>query len=267
MNSATDRTAAVNGAYKQFSLCGKTALIAGGHGLYGDALAKAFAHAGVRTYIAARDMAALNHLEQDSPNIIPLYLDLGSKDSIDTLADKFRIGKINVDILINNAVARTMHIFDDTWESFAKSMDINATGLFYLTRQIGNQMKAQRKGSIVNIGSIQGMVGPDASLYEGLDMTGFIPDYFFHKSGMMNLTRFMASYYGPFGIRCNCVCPGGVFSEKLPAEFVQRYNQRTMLGRMARPEDIVGITMFLASDASEYITGTNIPVDGGYTAK
>lgn len=253
--------------YERFSLRGKTALIVGGHGLYGDALVKGFAQAGVKTYIAARDIDALNKLKQSGFNIVPMCLDLSSKQSVDVLAHKLCTREASIDILINNAVARTMHSYDDTWESFAQSMEINATGIFYLTRHIGDQMKTQGHGSIVNIGSMQGMVGPDASLYEGLNMTGFIPDYFFHKSGMINLTRFMASYYGPYNVRCNCICPGGVFTNNLPTEFVQRYNQRTMLGRMAEPNDIVGLAMFLASDASQYITGTNIPVDGGYTAK
>lgn len=111
------------------------------------------------------------------------------------------------------------------------------------------------------------MVAPDASLYAGLDMDGFIPDYFFHKGGLVQLTRFWASYYGPSGVRCNCISPGGVFTEKLSEEFVRRYSERTMLGRMANPDDIVGLALFLASDSARYITGTNIPVDGGYTAK
>jgi len=262
-----EETVEMEDIYNQFTLRGKTALVAGGHGLYGDAIVRGFANAGVRTYIAARDMEALNILKQGNSNIIPLYLDLASKDSINALAEELFARADAVDILVNNAVARTMRSYDDTWESFAKSMEINATGTFYLTRRVGDQMKRQGHGSIVNIGSMQGMVGPDSFLYEGLDMTGFIPDYFFHKSGMINLTRFMASYYGLSGVRCNCICPGGVFSEKLPLEFVRRYNQRTMLGRMANPDDIVGLVMFLASDASQYITGTSIPVDGGYTAK
>jgi NAD(P)-dependent dehydrogenase (short-subunit alcohol dehydrogenase family) len=111
------------------------------------------------------------------------------------------------------------------------------------------------------------MVGPDKTLYEGLDFHGLIPDYFFHKGGMINFTRFAAGYYGSKNVRCNCISPGGFRNEKTPGVFAKRYSKRTFLGRMANEEDMKGIIVFLASDASLYITGSNIPVDGGYTAK
>ena len=124
-----------------------------------------------------------------------------------------------------------------------------------------------KNGSIVNIGSIQGLVGPDPTIYRGTNMSGFYPDYFFHKGGMVNFTRFIASYYGNRGIRCNCIHPGGFLTDKMPETFIRQYSDRTFLGRLANETDLKGIVVFLASDASLYITGANIPVDGGYTAK
>ena len=112
-----------------------------------------------------------------------------------------------------------------------------------------------------------GMIGPDPTNYVGTTMSAWYPDYFFHKGGMINFTRFIASYYGDKGIRCNCISPGGLFQSSMPEEFVRNYNSRTFLGRLADDSDLKGIIVFLASDASVYITGTNIPVDGGYTAK
>jgi NAD(P)-dependent dehydrogenase (short-subunit alcohol dehydrogenase family) len=103
--------------------------------------------------------------------------------------------------------------------------------------------------------------------YRGTDMLNWCPDYFFHKGGMVNLTRFQASYYGQRGIRVNAIHPGGLGSMGHPEQFVKNYSERTCLGRMANDTDLMGIIVFLASDASKYITGTNIPVDGGYTAK
>ena len=97
--------------------------------------------------------------------------------------------------------------------------------------------------------------------------TSGIPDYFFHKGGMINFTRFIAGYYGNKGITCNCISPGGFQTESQPEAFVRQYSDRTMLGRLAGDEDLKGIIVFLASAASSYITGANIPVDGGYTAK
>nr|MCR4718543.1 SDR family oxidoreductase [Bacillota bacterium] len=121
-------------------------------------------------------------------------------------------------------------------------------------------------GSIINIGSYMGILGPDDSLYKDTEMTGFIPDYFFHKGGMNNFTRFLASYYGPKNVRCNILNLGGFYNGQ-DERFVKRYNERTFLKRMANETDIMGAVVFLASDASSYITGSAISVDGGYSAK
>jgi NAD(P)-dependent dehydrogenase (short-subunit alcohol dehydrogenase family) len=160
-----------------------------------------------------------------------------------------------------------MKNWSDPVEKFAESMRINATGIFMMTRAFGDEMAHQGSGSIIQIGSIMGMIAPDGTLYESTSMNGFVPDYFFHKGGMINFTRMVAAQYGPAGVRCNCISPGGTGSAALPDVFVKRYCARTLLGRMAGPEDLMGTVVFLASDASEYLTGINIPVDGGYTAK
>ena len=127
-------------------------------------------------------------------------------------------------------------------------------------------MLDKRRGSIVNIGSMMGMVGPSLEFYDGTDMGVPAPDYFFHKGGIINLTRYFASVFGPGGVRVNCASPGGCFNDQ-PEPFLGRYNRRTMLGRMAGEDDLAGAVVFLLSDAARYITGVNLPVDGGYTAK
>ena len=98
-------------------------------------------------------------------------------------------------------------------------------------------------------------------------MSGWYPDYFYHKGAIINFTRFIASYYGARGVRCNCVSPGGFRTDDHPEPFVRQYSERTFLGRLADSTDLMGIIVFLGSDASLYVTGANIPVDGGYTAK
>lgn len=98
-------------------------------------------------------------------------------------------------------------------------------------------------------------------------MSGWYPDYFFHKGGLINFTRFVASYYGARGVRCNCISPGGYETPEHPPVFVRNYSACTFLGRMANDTDLMGAAVFLASDASAYVTGVNLPVDGGYTAK
>ena len=147
-------------------------------------------------------------------------------------------------------------------------MDVNATGLLDVTRCFIHRMIPQGRGSIINISSIYGMVGRDLTLYVGTPMEGKdAPDYFFNKGGMISLTRFLAAICGPHNIRVNAVSPGGLYEESMPQAFVERYCKRTFLGRMADTDDIKGLIVFLASDASCYITGANIPIDGGFTAK
>jgi NAD(P)-dependent dehydrogenase (short-subunit alcohol dehydrogenase family) len=259
------------GILERFSLNDKVVVVTGGSGLYGKCITTACVEAGARTYITTRNQDGLKKREDDYAqmgySIHALYMDQEKPETIRALRESLAEREGRCDVLVNNAVGRTMKSYDDAIDAFALSMKINATGLFEITRVFGDWMGEKGAGSIINFGSIQGMVGPDASLYDGLNMKGFIPDYFFHKGGMINFTRFAASYYGLRGVRCNCICPGGMQTEKLSEEFVKRYSDRTLLGRMADSSDIGGTIVFLASDASLYVTGVILPVDGGYLAK
>ncbi len=255
-----------------FSLRGKTALVTGGAGLYGRQIVRAIAEAGAETCIASRHVEALQsfaaEIRADGLNVNALQYDQGDEASVLALRDALvkRFGKI--DVLVNNAVARPMKDgFQSDAETFAESMRINATGLFVITRAFGDVMAEAGSGSIINIGSIQGMVAPDPPIYRGTTMHAWAPDYFFHKGGMINFTRFIASYYGARGVRCNCLSPGGLQTPNHPEPFVRQYSERTFLGRLADQTDLMGAVVFLASDASRYVTGVNLPVDGGYTAK
>jgi NAD(P)-dependent dehydrogenase (short-subunit alcohol dehydrogenase family) len=255
-----------------FSLNGKTALVTGGAGLYGRQIVESLAEAGARTFTASRNLAVLRsfamRLVERGLDVAALKLDQGDEKSVLDLRDEILKRTGRIDILVNNAVLRPMNKgFEDDAAAFAESMRVNATGLFMITRAMGDVMAALGGGSIINIGSIHGMIGPDPTIYEGTDMHGFYPDYFFHKGGMINFTRFVAGFYGSQGVRCNCVSPGGFRTEQMPVSFIRNYGRRTFLGRLANETDLKGIIVFLASDASAYITGANIPVDGGYTAK
>jgi NAD(P)-dependent dehydrogenase (short-subunit alcohol dehydrogenase family) len=171
-----------------------------------------------------------------------------------------------MDILFNNAVARAGgNISTVTEEEWEAAMRINSTGLFLSCKIFGEQMIEQRSGVIVNISSIYGVVGPNFNIYEGTDITS-PANYAFAKGGMINFTRYLASFYGKFGIRVNSISPGGFRTEDQPEVFVQNYSRQTLLGRMAADDDIKGAAVFLASDASAYITGQNLMVDGGWTA-
>ncbi len=255
-----------------FSLKNKVALITGGAGLYGRQLVKALAMAGARVYMASRNVEknqeVADKLNSEGYDVRVAYLDLGDEKSINNLRDYIYKEEGKVDVLVNNSVLRTMKGYHDTAENFSKSMEINATGLFLISRAFGDEMSKAGSGSIINIGSYMGLLGPDYNLYEGTTMNrdGGVPDYFFHKGGMTNYTRYLASHYGKSGVRCNVLELGGYFNNQ-PAEFVERYSKSTCLGRMANDTDIMGALIFLASDASAYVTGAVIPVDGGYTAK
>lgn len=255
-----------------FSLGGKVALVTGGAGMYGRQIVTALAEAGAKTYCASRSTSALADLADEHRasgwEVDPMHVDLAEESSILALRDEIMERSGRIDILVNNAVSRPMKEgYTGDASTFAESMQVNATGLFIITRAMGDVMAEAGGGSIINIGSIQGMIGPDPTIYEGTSMHGFYPDYFFHKGGMINYTKFTASYYGSRGVRCNCVSPGGLLNPKMPEEFVRQYSARTFLGRLANSTDLMGVIVFLGSDASVYITGANIPVDGGYTAK
>jgi NAD(P)-dependent dehydrogenase (short-subunit alcohol dehydrogenase family) len=250
---------------------GKVALVTGGAGLYGRQIVEAVAEAGAETYIASRNLEALEKLaaahREKGEMVTALQYDQGDEGSIVSLRDEIVRRSGRIDVLVNNSVARPMKKgWDDDPERFDYSMHINATGLWLITRAMGEPMIEQKSGSIINISSMMGMVGVEHLNYRGTDMSGWSPDYFFHKGGMINFTRLCASYYGRFDVRVNCISPGGYFNNQ-PEPFVRNYSERTQLGRMGNDTDLKGVIVFLASEASAYITGANIPVDGGYTAK
>jgi NAD(P)-dependent dehydrogenase (short-subunit alcohol dehydrogenase family) len=260
------------GILDQFSLKGKVAVVTGGAGIVGKQLVRAMAEAGAKTFVAARNVAKLEALRDELAGkeleIVPVGYDQSDESSVLALRDRVLSEAGRVDVLVNNAVLRPMKRgYEDDAATFDESMRVNGTGLFVITRAFGDAMAEGGGGSIINIGSIQGMVGTDPEIYRGTEMNGWYPDYYFHKGGMINFTRFVASYYGGRGVRCNCLSPGGVRTENHPAQFVDQYSARTFLGRLANDTDLMGAVVFFAADASAYITGTNLPVDGGYTAK
>lgn len=255
-----------------FNLKGKVAVVSGGAGLYGFQIVSALAEAGATVYVASRNrannMTKLSGLMEEGYPINILEFDLESEDSILKLCDDVYAAEGKVDVLVNNAVLRCMNGYSDTAENFDRSMHANATGLFVISRAFGDRMAKEKSGSIINIGSYMGILGPDYFLYEGTDMNqeGVPADYFFHKGGITNFTKLLAGHYGKYGIRANCIEAGGLYNGQNEI-FVQRYNNSTMLGRMANDTDLKGLIVYLASDASLYMTGAVIPLDGGYSAK
>ena len=252
-----------------FDLTGRVAVVTGGAGLFGRQIVEALAEAGATVVVTSRKLDSLakpcTAWRERGLTVHAAQLDQSSEASILALHNNVLTEHGKLDVLVNNAVLRPMGDWTSDAANFAQSMAVNATGLFIITRAFGEHMAQRGSGSIINIGSIQGMVAADYTLYEGLNW-GSPPDYFFHKGGMINFTRYVAARLGPKGVRCNTISPGGFFTNQDP-RFVERYNQRTFFNRMADDTDLKGAVIYLASDASRYVTGINLPVDGGYTAK
>jgi NAD(P)-dependent dehydrogenase (short-subunit alcohol dehydrogenase family) len=255
-----------------FSLTGKVVVQFGGTGLLGRALVTALAGAGATLVVASRNTSALESVAGDQRSAgrsVHLdAVDINSEASLYALRDRVIGAHGRIDGIVFSAVSRTMRGYGDKLESWAASMATNATGFFATVRTFGDAMAATGGGSIVNIASMMGMVGMNPWLYEDTGVHPS-PDYFFHKGGMINLTRYLASHYGPKGVRVNVVSPGGIYNPGKPQSeaFLARYGKMTMLGRMADAHEIGGAVVFLLSDAASYVTGANLPVDGGYTAK
>jgi NAD(P)-dependent dehydrogenase (short-subunit alcohol dehydrogenase family) len=254
----------------RFSLKDKVIILTGGAGLYGRSLTTALAESGARLVIASRDLVRLEEIAAEENrkghSVRCEQLDQGDEQSVLQLKERVLRDFGQVDGLVNNAVLRPMKTLDGPVAAWEESMRVNATGLFLMSRVFGEVMSRRKTGAMVNISSIQGVIGPSMELYAGVNMVMPPPDYFFHKGGMVNLTRYFAGIYGPAGVRVNSVTPGGFFSQQ-PEPFLSRYCEHTMLGRMADDDDLGAVIVFLLSDAARYITGANLPVDGGYTAK
>ena len=258
---------------ESFSLKGKVALLTGGAGLYGRQIVSALAEAGAKLYIASRGIEALEKVAEEERergfDVTALQLDLEEDKSLEELHDRIISENGKLDILVNNAVTRcACSGWDKSLEYYDKSLHVNASALFKITYLFAEDMKKQKSGSIINIGSMMGMVGVEMGNYNGTQMgDNPSPIYFYEKGGMINFSRWAASILGSYNVRVNCISPGGLNTSGHPEAFVKNYSARTQLGRMANDTDLKGAIVFLGSDASLYVTGTNLPVDGGYTAK
>jgi NAD(P)-dependent dehydrogenase (short-subunit alcohol dehydrogenase family) len=180
-----------------------------------------------------------------------------------------------VDVLVNNAGIDEpprpggggRRLDDLSLEQFRETVDVNLAGTYVATQVFGSAMRKRGGGSIVNIGSVYAGVAPDPTVYEHLGDPPFLkpPAYGASKAGIVNLTRYFARLWGPHGVRVNALSPGGVRGDQ-DEQFISKYCARVPLGRMAEPVDLVGPLVFLASDASCYVTGFELRVDGGFTA-
>lgn len=254
-----------------FNLDGRVAVVTGGAGLIGRALVQGLATFGAHTFIADvnQDIAEKNAKEFASKGLhcSAIALDILDAASISACTAEVLSRAGALDIWVNSAYPKTKDwgltfnmVSIDSWRA---AVDGQMTGYCFCCREAAEAMRPRKRGSIINLGSTYGMVAPDFSIYEGTSLT-MPAAYAAIKGGIINFTKYLASYYAKDGIRVNCISPGGVENNQ-PASFVEKYVRRTPLGRMATPGDIAGAVVFLASDASAYVTGQNLAVDGGWT--
>lgn len=258
------------------NLEGRRVLLTGGAGKLGTAMAEAFvelgAHVALLDLPISKPSAAADALATKSgQTALGIPCDLEDEASVDAAAAAALTALGGLDVLVHCAafVGTTgltgwgVPLADQTASTWRRAIEVNLTATFVLTQACREALLASGHGSIIFIGSIYGVVGPDMGLYEGLGM-GNPAAYAASKGGNVQFARWLATVMAP-KVRVNVISPGGVWRGQ-PEEFVERYTKRTPLARMATEEDIKGAAVFLASDMSAYVTGQNLMLDGGFTA-
>ncbi len=254
-----------------FDLSGKNALITGGTGHLGSAMARALAEAGARVVISSRTLGKAqqvadslaghqrgNHLAVAIDQLDETSVDLGFKDAVS------QVGRL--DILVNNGHDPLSADWETvTGEQFQKQL-ANATGYFLLARHLRDHAVGNKhQASIIMLGSMYGSVGSYPDVYEGI-CAASPAAYHALKGSVVHLTRHLAVYWAKEKIRVNCLSPGPFPAAKAPRALIERLNAKSPMGRMGMPAELKGAIVFLASDASSYMTGQNLIIDGGWTS-
>jgi 3-oxoacyl-[acyl-carrier protein] reductase len=244
----------------------KIVLITGAGGQLGKIFAQSFANEGAKLWLADLSLELIAKVSEkiSHKNFLgALVMDVTQPRSVEEAFLKIReYGSL--DILVNNAgIGVFTPFWDRNYDDFMQVMSVNAGGTFLCTREALRLMKDQEQGSIVNIGSIYGVVSSDPRIYTDCARMNS-EAYSASKAAVIHLTKYFAAHTSSFGVRVNCVSPGGVFNNQ-GKDFIQNYAQRTPIGRMAKDSEICGAVIFLASDESIYVSGQNILVDGGLT--
>ena len=264
---------------EMFSLKNKTAIVTGALGLIGKEHCKALSEAGANIVVADIDEVKCSEFAKTlSTESLGASLDVTKPESVKNLRDKILNKFGHIDVLVNNAAINDM--FENPkaaseqskfenypLELWQKSVDVNLTGVFLCSQILGSEMAKQKSGSIINIASTYGITAPDQSLYIKRDGTQSFfkpPAYSATKGAVIMFTKYLAAYWGKDGVRVNTLTPGGVENNQ-DEFFIEKYSAKTPLGRMANPSDYKGALIFLASSASNYMTGANLVVDGGWT--
>jgi NAD(P)-dependent dehydrogenase (short-subunit alcohol dehydrogenase family) len=264
---------------EQFSLENKIAVVTGALGLLGKQHCYALSEAGANVVVCDLDeQKCIEFAKKLNPRGAGMGADITDPDSVRKLRKKILKEFKQIDILVNNAAindkfesplaAKEYTRFENyPIELWSKSLEVNLTGTFLCSQILGTEMAVRNSGSIINIASTYGIVAPDQALYKNKDGEQVFyktASYPVTKGGVIAFTKFLAAYWGESGVRVNSLSPGGV--ENMQSDyFVENYSSKTPLKRMAKADDYKGAIVFLASDASAYMTGANLVVDGGFT--
>lgn len=269
-----------------FDLDGKVAVVFGGNGYLGRQLSKSLVERGAKTYICDINVAEskeINALEEKYRKKIQMIkVDATKQDELVKLKDLIFKQDKRVDILVNTATMTGKDTYLPFEESTLDGWNISLLGnltIPYLTvHTFIPIMKKQRSGSIVNIASLYGIVANDQRIYIGANLNNvylkegkqkeriYSPaSYAVAKAGLIHFTRYLAAYYGEYNIRANCISPGGIYNKNENEVFFKKYSDKVPLGRKANLDEMNGALIFLASNASSYVTGHNLVVDGGFT--
>lgn len=242
-------------------LANKVIIVTGGSGLLGKEIIKRLCSEGAICINFEINV-------EDSDDFLLLNVDVTNEASVKAGIEKVFNKFKKIDGLVNNAYPRTKDWgakFENiNFESWKKNIDWQLNSCFLLSQVVSKYMSKQQYGSIVNMASIYGVVGPNFSVYDGTEMT-MPAAYSAIKGGLINFTRYLSSYLGENQIRVNVVSPGGIFDHQ-PESFVKKYESIVPMKRMGTPEDISPAVAFLLSDDAKYMTGQNLIVDGGWTA-
>jgi len=267
-----------------FSVEGKIAIVTGGLGQLGREFASSLAEAGAKVAIYSRRPVTQEKLDELFPgqreNIRVYEASVTDKAALEAATDRLIADWGVPHILVNNAGidskpdggAEQNAPFEVYPQKFWDDIiDVNLTGVMLCSQVIGSKMAEAGRGSIINVGSIYGLVSPNQALYayrEKRDGVPFIKavSYAASKSGLVNLTRYVATYWAEKNVRCNLISFGGVKTGSFDKEFVDNFLERVPMRRQAEKSEYNGVIQFLASDASSYMTGSNVVVDGGFTA-
>jgi NAD(P)-dependent dehydrogenase (short-subunit alcohol dehydrogenase family) len=257
-----------------FRLDGQVAVVTGGARTLGYDMAEALAEVGCHLVITSREQ---EHAEKAAGrlkatygvDVLPLALDVRAYEHVANVAGQAQQWKGRIDVLINNAGGGAgtgpRHLFERRPEDITDLITTNLIGTMFCCKEVGRIMSQQKRGKIINIASIAGMVGRDRKMYDRNNFPQQPVDYAAAKAGVIGLTQDLAALLAPYGVYVNAISPGG-FERGQPAGFVRDYSERTALGRMGRDGvDLKSAALFLASSASDYVTGVNLVVDGGFT--